>query len=322
MAKLKYLFGPAPSVRLGRSLGINIIPSKICSMDCIYCEAGVTKALTTRRKEYYHSKKIIEEFKENFHLFENITDVITITGAGEPTLHIGLQEILDGIRKYAKNIPIAILTNSTMLNDNDVFNTLLNFDIVVPSLDAISDNAMAKIDRSHQDISPKIIRKSLKDFCEKYNGKLYLETLFCKGINDNEEELKLLSEYIKDLKITLYHIGTITRPPALSSASPVTQEFLYNALDYFKSYGIPCQYCGKFQGKSDGSIDENIIIDRIEALLKLRPCKISDIQGVFGINEEKAKLYINSLIEKNIIVSKTFDNDEYFSHITLNKLKS
>lgn len=321
MKNLKYLFGPAPSVRLGRSLGINIVPSKICSMNCIYCEVGVTKALTIKRKEYSSKDKIIEEFRNNFHQFENITDVITITGAGEPTLNIELREIFLGIKKYAKNKPIAILTNSTMLKDKDVFDTLLDFDIVVPSLDAISDKAMEKIDRTHSGISPEEIRKHLKEFCNAYKGKLYLETLFCDNINDNDEELRLLADFIKDLKISIYHIGTITRPPALSTAKPVSQEFLYKALDYFKSYNIPCMYCGKFKGVSESDFNEEIIEERIEALLKLRPCKISDISGVFGINLEKAKKYIDNLKEKNIIVSDIYNNDEYYSHIKLNKLK-
>ena len=112
MSEYKYLFGPAPSRRLGRSLGINIVPSKICSLDCLYCEVGKTKTTTMLRKPYYKADNIINEFKDNFYKFEDLCDVVTVTGAGEPTLNSELDKIITGIKKYTSK-PCAILTNTT-----------------------------------------------------------------------------------------------------------------------------------------------------------------------------------------------------------------
>ena len=112
MSELKYIFGPVPSRRLGRSLGINVVPSKICSLDCLYCEVGKTKALTMERKPYYKADKIIQELSSNIHNFDNMFDVVTITGAGEPTLNSQLHDILKRVKEVT-NKPVAILTNTT-----------------------------------------------------------------------------------------------------------------------------------------------------------------------------------------------------------------
>ena len=120
MSELKYLFGPAPSRRLGRSLGINIVPAKICSLDCLYCEAGRTKTTTMRRKAYYKAEDILKEFKENFDKFDDLCDVITVTGAGEPTLNSELDNIITGIKEIT-NKPCAILTNTTTIHINENF---------------------------------------------------------------------------------------------------------------------------------------------------------------------------------------------------------
>ena len=313
MKNLKYLFGPAPSRRLGRSLGINIVPSKICSMNCIYCEAGVTKSLTVNRNEYFSAEEIVDEFKNNFHRFKDITDVITITGAGEPTLNSRLDDIFDGIKKYSGNTPVAILTNATMLHCKEVFDCLLKFDIVVPSLDSVTDENMQKADKLHKSLSPVIIRENIKKFCIEYKGKLFLETLFCKGINDSEKDIIALAEFLKGVPITKLQLGTVTRPPADSSAEPVSEEFLEKTADFMRLSGLPAETSKTFSRDEKSSIDPAVLENRVEALLKLRPCTAKDIAGVFGTDVEQAETCLLNLVNKNIVLIKEF-KEKFYHH--------
>ncbi|MDE7169987.1 MAG: radical SAM protein, partial [Mucispirillum sp.] len=225
MPELKYIFGPVPSRRLGRSLGINIVPSKICSMDCIYCEVGRTEALTVKRKPYVKARNIIEEFEKNYDSLKEFCDVITITGAGEPALNSELDKIFGGIKEITDK-PAAILTNAAALKDRDVYETLLKFDIVVPSLDAVSDDVFRKINLPHKDIRIADIIENLTSFSKEYSGLLYVEILFCKGVNDSREHIEKLASVLKRMNMTKVQAGTIHRPPAYSSAKSCDGEFL------------------------------------------------------------------------------------------------
>ena len=165
MSELKYIFGPAPSRRLGRSLGINVVPSKICSLDCLYCEVGKTKATTMQIKPYIKAADILDEFSKNYDKFNELCDVITITGAGEPTLNSELDTILKGIKNIT-NKPVAILTNTTTLHIESVYNTLLLFDIVVPSLDSVDSNSFNKINLPDKNINIENIISSLEKWSQ------------------------------------------------------------------------------------------------------------------------------------------------------------
>ena len=316
MKNLKYLLGPAPSVRLGRSLGVNVVPSKICSMNCLYCEAGVTKSLTAHRREYFPPEEIVEEFKNNFHLFKDITDVITVTGAGEPTLNSGLDYIVNGIKAHSLGKPVAILTNSTMLHHKEVFDSLLKFDIVVPSLDSALDESMRRVDGLHKSLSPAIIRDSLKKFCSCYKGRLFLEVLFCKGINDSKEDLEALAEYLKDVPLEKIQLGTVTRPPAHEGTQAVSEVFLDMAVDYLRLFSLPAERLKGFKSSGEGSLSALELKERVEALLKLRPCTAADMAGVFGVEQGKVVEVLNSLVSEKRVIIRNF-GDTFYHHISV-----
>ena len=140
----KFLFGPVPSRRLGRSLGVDIIPAKICTLNCIYCEVGKTTSCITKRQRFYNPDDIISELKIHYESLKNGLDVITVTGAGEPTLCTDMGYIIDEIKKFSE-LPVAVLTNSTLFTDQSVQNELMNADIVVPSIDAATQEAFKKV---------------------------------------------------------------------------------------------------------------------------------------------------------------------------------
>lgn len=308
---LKYIFGPAPSRRLGRSLGINVVPSKICSLDCLYCEVGKTKAVTIKKAAYYKASKIVEEFKNNFHQFEDICDIITVTGAGEPTLNSELQEILDGIKSVTDK-PVAILTNTTTIYDEAVYNTLLNFDVVVPSLDAVDNENFNAIDKPDSSIDINLIIQHLIKFSHEYKGKIYLEILFCKDINDSQEHVKKYLDIIPKIKLDKVQIGTIHRPPAYSNIEKVSDEFLLETTKLFLNHNIPAEMTSGFSVvfKESNSKELN---DLIPTLLKMRPCTIDDLSGVFGKTKDVITNEIEKLLKDNVIIKESYSNEVYYT---------
>ena len=143
-----YLFGPVPSRRLGMSLGVDLVPRKVCTLDCVYCEVGRTTTLTSDRKEYIPAAAIIEELGRFFATNTTAIDYITISGSGEPTLNSGIGDIVRSIKDNIKNIPLTVLTNGTLLYDKNVRDALLAADVVLPSLDAATATGFARINPS------------------------------------------------------------------------------------------------------------------------------------------------------------------------------
>ncbi len=320
MTDNKYIFGPVPSRRLGRSLGINIIPSKICSMDCIYCEVGKTNALTMKRAAYYKSSDILQELRSNLPSLEKNIDVITITGAGEPTLNSELQEILKGIKSLTDK-KVAILTNATLFDDEEVYNTLLQFDIVVPSLDAVSIDEYDAINKPHKSVNVDKIIKSLEKFSQEYKGILYLEILICKGVNDSNNNIDKLIEVSKNIKATKMQIGTVFRPPAYSSAISLSDDELLEIVNKFRKSGLNAEVSGAFK-----NVYNNVEIGDIDTLvlnlLKMRPCTLVDIESVSGASNKDILDIIDKLIKSGEVVASSHNNETYYNHLSIDKLKT
>ena len=311
MSELKYIFGPAPSRRLGRSLGINIVPSKICSLDCLYCEVGKTKTTTMQIKPYIKAKDILEEFSLNYNKFKDLCDVITITGAGEPTLNSELYDILKGIKNITDK-PIAILTNTTTLHINTVYNTLLEFDIVVPSLDSVDSKSFHNINLPEKSIDIKNIISALTKFSHEYKGRLFIEVLFCKNINDDKLSIEKLINALKNIKAEKVQLGTIHRPPAYENIEKVDDEFLLNTAKLLKENNINAEVTGGFSSLYKTSATLNLE-DLIPSLLKMRPCTLQDMACVFGKSEIDIKKALDLLLNNNKIKASLYDNIIYYS---------
>lgn len=313
MSELKYLFGPAPSRRLGRSLGINIVPAKICSLDCLYCEVGRTKTTTIQRKPYYKASDILKEFKENFNKFDELCDTVTVTGAGEPTLNSELDKIITGIKELTDK-PCAILTNTTTIHIQEVYKSLLKFDIVVPSLDAVTNDIFKAVNLPEKSIDTANIIAGLEKFSKEYTGKLFVEILFCKDVNDSRENIDNIIKVLKNIKCSKVQLGTIHRPPAYSTACPVTDEFLLDTAKDLLMNNIPAEVTGGFTSVYKSSASLNLH-DLIPSLLKMRPCTLLDMSGVFGKNEREIKESVNKLVIENKIKAIEYNHDTYYTII-------
>lgn len=221
----KYIVGPIISRRLGVSLGIDPIPSKTCSFDCLYCEVTKTNNKTIERKEYINAYDILNELK---HYLENSTkklDYITFSGSGEPTLNSKIGYIIKEIKKLT-NIPVAVITNSSIIDRKDVRNDIINADLIIPSLDAVTESVFKKIDLPHKSIKIENIINGLIELRKEYNGQIWLEVLILKNYNDNIEEIKKIAEVTKKIKPNKIQINSLDRAPAYSIAQKADESIL------------------------------------------------------------------------------------------------
>ncbi|MDX9696748.1 MAG: radical SAM protein, partial [Bacteroidales bacterium] len=229
----KHLFGPVPSRRLGMSLGVDLVPHKVCSLNCIYCECGATTKLTTERKEYVSFDEIIAElnefFKNNPH-----PEYITFSGAGEPTLNIHIGRIIEYIKYNFQGIPVAVLTNGTLLSNTLVRKELLLADLVLPSLDAAADAAFRKIDRPLKDFSIANYIQGLIDFSKEFKGKIWLEVMIMPGYNDDLQNLNLMKDAILKINPEKIQLNTLDRPGVIDSIRAASRIELQNIIDLWQ----------------------------------------------------------------------------------------
>ena len=225
----EYVFGPVVSRRLGRSLGIDPIPQKTCNWNCVYCQLGRTTPLVNERAEYAPAEEIVSQTVKAVESTgsENI-DWITFAGSGEPTLHTRLGWMIRQIQSSI-NLPIAILTNGTLLYLPEVREAIETADAVSPNLDAGSKGLFRKINRPHPEVTFDRLIEGLIAFRKEYSGKLWIETVLIKGLNDSEEALRDLAAVIERIGPDKVHLNRPTRPPSEEWVEPVDEEGLMRA---------------------------------------------------------------------------------------------
>lgn len=212
MKKKKHIYGPVPSRRLGRSLGVSPIPVKTCNYACNYCMLGATSPLINEPKEWFPLEEILSELKEV--LARSVAyDTITICGEGEPTLYAPLKELIDALRQL-QNKPIAVIINGATMDRPEVRQALLQADLVLPSLEAADEATWRTIHHPHPSLSFSALQKGLEAFCADFDGLLWLEVMLLGGINDGDAEIEALRKLIKKLNPDRVYINTPVRPPA------------------------------------------------------------------------------------------------------------
>lgn len=209
--KLKHIFGPVLSRRLGNSLGVDLIPFKTCSMDCIYCECGKTTNLTTKRDEYVSTAEVIKELGKYLNSAPEL-DYITFAGTGEPTLHSGIGAIVDFLKEKYSQYRIALLTNSALLTDKQLVEEIKNIDLIIPSLDAVSEKVFNKINRPAKNIKVNDIINGIISLKKEYRGKLWLEIFIVPGINDTERELIRFNKVLDNINPEKVQLNSLDRP--------------------------------------------------------------------------------------------------------------
>ncbi|MBN2403561.1 MAG: radical SAM protein [Spirochaetes bacterium] len=299
---MKHLFGPVISRRLGISLGIDLLISKTCSLDCIYCECGKTKNLTTKIREYVPTEDVIIQLRE-FLKDRPKLDVITFAGSGEPTLHNGIGKIIKFIKTEYPEYKIAVLTNSTLFYLKKVRKSILDADIIIPSLDAASEETFKKISRPEKSIRVNKIINGLTALRKEYKNSIILEIFIITGINDNKNELDLLKNACLKISPDLIQLNTLDRPGTEKWIEPASEEKLMEIKTFFRPLKVQIiqnhNYITKRSNKGHVNIPDAVI-----SSLSRRPSTIEDLSLSLGINLKDVKKIINALLEKGAIISE------------------
>jgi len=220
---MKYLYGPVKSRRLGASLGISLTPHKTCNFDCIYCQLGKTNNKTIERKVYIKVAEIIDELKTWLEGRKDIIqdlEYITLSGSGEPTLNTGFGELISEIRKVT-SLKIALLTNASFISDKDIRQQMLGADLIVPSLDAVTQSLFTKVNRPYPGINIEDIINGLIALRREFRGKIWLEVMLAKGINDDIRHIRKLKNIIEEINPDKVQVNSPIRTTAEDGVLPV-----------------------------------------------------------------------------------------------------
>lgn len=295
-----YLFGPVPSRRLGMSLGIDLVPHKVCTLNCIYCECGRTTKLTLERNEYVPYDVVVKELQH--YLTNNpVPDYITFSGSGEPTLNSRIGDVLQFIKSNYPNIPVAVLTNGTLFYQKQVRAELLDADVVLPSLDAASDLSFRKINRPFNKLNINEYIQGLVDFRKEYSGKIWLEVLILPGYNDNPEDLQLLKEAFEKIKPDSIQLNTLDRPGTIDGLRTASKHELQQIVDFWNLDNVEIIATAP-ERKKVKSYREDTETAIWETICR-RPCTIDDLVKILGLHINEINKYLDVLESENKIES-------------------
>lgn len=309
-----FIYGPVASRRLGFSLGLDLVPYKICSYDCIYCQLGRTTIHTTSREKYLDLTQLMIELIERLQQ-DNKIDYITLAGSGEPTLNSQLGEIIKRI-KVITDIPLAVLTNGSLLFQREVQQDLMAADLVLPSLDAVSAAVFQKVNRPTTDLDINQVLTGLVEFSSQYPGKIHLEVMLVAGMNDTGEELGLMREFIQRMKPDRVQLNTVVRPPAGGKCAPLTPERLLWAKEQLHGE-IPVEIVANF--RRAGSHPSIINLQHaICELLRRRPCPVSEMATVLGRHQNEVLKELAQLMQKGV-VKKLANTSQETNFYTINR---
>lgn len=296
----KYLFGPVPSRRLGMSLGVDLVPRKVCSMDCVYCEVGKTSSLTIERKEYIPQEKIQSELITYFRSNPD-PDYITFSGSGEPTLNSRIGSIIRFLRKLRPEIPAAVLTNGTLFSDRMVRHALKEAQVVLPSLDAATEETFRKINCPHSSLTVRKHIQGLVDFRKEFEGEIWLEVFILPTYNDSQDELAKLKMAIDKIRPDRVQLNTLDRPGCVEGLRSATKQELQRAGQLLGPQNAEIiatpetrRHIPSFQGNIASCILETI---------SRRPCTLDDIVNLTGLHVNEINKYMKVLESENKIVS-------------------
>ena len=302
--KQEYIFGPVPSRRLGRSLGVDLVPFKTCSYDCIYCQLGRTTNKTIQRKEWVPIDIVTEQLKKKL---DSKPDYITLSGSGEPTLFSRLEDLIFKIKDIT-DIPVAVLTNGSLLWLPEVRNALKSADLVVPSLDAGSSQIFQYVNRPHSNITFSKMLDGLVTFRDEYSGKYWLEIFLLAGVTTPETEINRLKTCISSIRPDKVQVNTVTRPPAEGFAEPVPQKQLQIITEkLYEKAEVIADYSNVHKQQDFSAQRQDVL-----TLLKRRPCSIGDIAAGLGLHRNEVVKYVEELSLVGKIEAKPQNQQLYY----------
>ncbi len=308
LTKMQIIFGPVNSRRFGKSLGIDLSPSKKqCNFDCLYCELEPAKSMGA-----YEDVVSVDEIMEalNAVLVEHQDiDALTVTANGEPTLYPHLSELMDEINRVKGSIKTLILSNAANIHKPETQEALMKFDTVKLSLDCATPRCLKRLDRANDGIDVEMIKEGMLSFKEKFSKPLIIEILMVKGINDRKEEIEALNSYLLKLKPTRIDIGTIDRPPAYPVEGLSYEAILERSTWFDATLPIYIAHRQKLSAKASSYSKEDIL-----ETIKKRPLTPEDIEVLFDApSKERLQILVN---EKQIELETYSGYDFFVQNVT------
>lgn len=288
---IHHLFGPVPSRRLGISLGVDIIPYKTCTLNCLYCECGPTRVLTLERGRFLDPEIVLTELHETLPRIPHL-DHITFSGSGEPTLSRDIGRFIAEIKKIS-TVPVAVLTNGTLLHRSDVRGELLAADLVLPSLDAATAAGFQCINQPHEDLALESLLSGLQTFRSEYAGRIWLEVFLLKGINDTPAELDALHEQIRTIRPDRVQLNTLDRPPAFSGVTAVDLTFLDDVRRRWAD--LPVDVIKRAGSRSEIPAFSRNLENSILNTIRRRPLTLDDLVVLTGQERDGLRRYLDVL---------------------------
>jgi len=313
----KVVFGPVPSRRLGRSFGVNNVLYKNCSYSCVYCQLGRTQHFEIERNEYYNPEglvRIVIEAKK----FDAPIDYITFVPDGEPTLDKNLGFEIAEIKRESFT-KVAVITNASLLYRDDVKDDLYYGDTISIKVDAITQKIWKKINRPHPKLKLDEILEGIVDFSEKYKGRIITETMLIKGINDQEDEITKMAQFLSRMKVDIAYIAIPTRPPAEQWVEPADEKTIFMAHEIFSNH-LGKKHVELLTGYEEALFD-SVSEDPIHgflAITSVHPMMVDYAHKFFSERGLQPEEVINKLLEENKIVKLSYMDHEFI----LRKFKS
>ncbi|MFC1828790.1 radical SAM protein [Thermodesulfobacteriota bacterium] len=303
----EHIFGPVPSRRLGMSLGVDLVPHKTCTLDCIYCECGKTTCLTIQRKEYVPTARVESELDAVLSSGPNL-DFITFSGSGEPTLHSGIAEVIGFIKRRHPMYRVALLTNGTLLNDPGVREEIHEADLVKVSVDAVSQENFYRLNRPHPGLDLSSTLDGINIFRKHFEGRLWVEIFLLPGFNDSESELFKLKQVLNSIVPDKIQLNTLDRPGVDGRVKPLDRKALKEIAAYLNDAAI----IQDFQtGQKTLTFNEDPY-KLILSTIKRRPCTAEDVSKSLGIQMSKVSEYLDTLVENGEVGKKDMQRGVFY----------
>ncbi len=302
--KRHFIYGPVPSRRLGRSLGLDLVPYKVCTYDCVYCQLGRTTDRTTERKEWVPANEVVAQLKDRL---DSKPDYITLSGSGEPTLCSGIERLIEEIKSMT-DVPVAVITNGSLLWLPEVRRALLHADLVVPSLDAESEEIFQYVNRPHPDIAFSRMLAGLRDFRQAFSGQYWLEVFLLAGVTTVEVRVKGLSDCIKSIGPDKVQVNTVVRPPAEDYAVAVPHDRLEEIAAQLHPASELILPWSRTEEVETGAAECDGVLD----LLRRRPCSITDVAVGLRLHPHEAAKCIGRLVSQRKARAKDQQGTLYY----------
>lgn len=303
--KRKYVFGPVPSRRLGRSLGVDLVPYKVCSYDCVYCQVGRTTTKTAHRREYVPTEEVLAELREVLSAGVEC-DYVTLSGSGEPTLHGDLARIVAAVKEMTE-VPLAVLTNGSLLGEAGVRRAILPADAILPSLDAGDEETFARVNRPCPEVSFQSMVAGLKALRGEYAGRIWVEVMLVAGVNDGDDQVRKLKTILEAVRPDRIDLNTVTRPPADADARPVAAPDLERICAML---GPKAQVIAPHVGVEarSGPVGREEVL----AMLRRRPCTLDELVAVLACHRWEVAKLLGQLAEQGAVVDRRQGGKLYY----------